>query len=104
MTVVVGSSNPSLMDESEGPQVQRFGIKRSFAHPKYRPFAGRDFSPYDIALLELNDTIKFCENGIPTTICLPDFDMDEVEPETELEFAGWGKTNVSRMYPLHLDQ
>lgn len=87
------------MNGSEAPQTQRFGMKRFLSHPKFDLHVSTKLLPHDIALLELNDTIKFSENGIPTTICLPNFDMDEVKPGIEIDFAGWGKTNVSMMYP-----
>ena len=64
---------------------QELRIKRLFKHPRYNVTCKLN---YDVALLELNGTLKL--NNRVGSVCLPDAEFD---PGTICYITGWGKTS-----------
>ena len=61
---------------------QELPIKRLFKHPRYSVTCRYN---YDVALLELNGTLKL--NNRVGSVCLPDAEFD---PGTSCYITGWG--------------
>jgi secreted trypsin-like serine protease len=68
---------------------QKYHVKKLIQHPEYS--TARVY--HDIALIELDRTVKFSENIQPA--CL---NTKSEIPEFGLEVTGWGKTSRSRKF------
>ena len=68
-----------------GSLAKKYHIKKWIQHPKYRTAAK---AYYDIALIELDRTVKFSQTIQPA--CL--YTKSDI-PEFGLEVTGWGRTS-----------
>lgn len=78
VSIVAGKYHLSRTDGFE----QELPIKRLFKHPRYSVTCRYN---YDVALLELNGTLKL--NNRVGSVCLPDAEFD---PGTSCYITGWG--------------
>jgi len=69
--------------------VQKYHVKKWIQHPQYSTATVY----HDIALIELNRTVKFSQTVQPA--CL--YTKSDI-PEFDLEVTGWGKTSNSRKF------
>jgi len=72
-----------------GSLAQKYRVKKWIQHPQYATATVY----HDIALIELDRTVKFSENIQPA--CL--YTKSDI-PEFGLEVTGWGKTSNSRKF------
>jgi len=72
-----------------GSLAQKYHVKKWIQHPEYSTARVYD----DIALIELDRTVKFSENIQPA--CL---NTKSDIPEFGLQVTGWGKTSRSRKF------
>ena len=74
-----------------GSNAQRFGVKNVYLHPKYN----KSSSPpnYDVAILELNGTLKFNAKVQAVTLVSPST-MHYETPGNTAQTTGWGRTTI----------
>ncbi|XP_058038585.1 mast cell tryptase-like [Ahaetulla prasina] len=95
--IFVGLGDYQLMNPSNNSK--KFAIRRIIPHPK---FTANDFV-YDIALLELNNTVEFTKYILP--MCLPKSSV-KFPDNTSCWVTGWGTTkyNVDLKPPQTLQE